>query len=492
MSSLIVLLPSSDVLAPGGWEATPMPFVQLGRNGETLRAGYAQFEALPKAGATVLVVAARDTLLLQAKLPPVTGPKLRRVLPNVVEEYLIGDAQRCHIAVGPLVPGTAEHCVAVIDRDWFAAIVERFVQAGHRRLRAVPLIHCIPSLDMPTLPPISPKPVEIAMPGERAVKVEMETEAAPIDFPPTPPATLDALAEEDRTAPTETTSSALIVRRISIDATPAQAQSPGGEWVELALRQGALGFGMSVNAAQLDATLIELAQRGLLATYALAVECVVEPGFAVDVAPATAALGGEPQQDAERVPSIHVLPLATVVREASTCRFDLCQFEFANAGRSRPGAAGLKPWRIALGFMAASLLVSLVALNVQWLQLRQRRDALNQQMTQLVKTAFPGTSIVLEPQQQMTMELTRLRGVAGELRSDDYLALAAALAHALSPVPSSAIAELNYSGGALEVTFKAGTDIDEDGLKRRLANNGLSAQEDDEKWTLKPAPSGPR
>ena len=120
MSSLIVLLPSSDVLAPGGWEATPMPFVQLGRNGETLRAGYAQFEALPKAGATVLVVAARDTLLLQAKLPPVTGPKLRRVLPNVVEEYLIGDAQRCHIAVGPLVPGTAEHCVAVIDRDWLS------------------------------------------------------------------------------------------------------------------------------------------------------------------------------------------------------------------------------------------------------------------------------------------------------------------------------------------------------------------------------------
>src|SRR5471032_1758813 len=124
MSSLIVLLPSSDALAPRGWEATPMPFALLDRKGAALRAGSALLDALPKADVTVLVVAARDTLLLNAKLPPVTGPRLRRVLPNVVEEYLIGDAQRCHIAVGPLVPGTAEHCVAVIDRDWFAAIVE--------------------------------------------------------------------------------------------------------------------------------------------------------------------------------------------------------------------------------------------------------------------------------------------------------------------------------------------------------------------------------
>jgi hypothetical protein len=54
IASLIVLLPSSDMLAAGGWEATPMPFALLGRKGEMLRAGHARFDALPQAGETAL------------------------------------------------------------------------------------------------------------------------------------------------------------------------------------------------------------------------------------------------------------------------------------------------------------------------------------------------------------------------------------------------------------------------------------------------------
>jgi general secretion pathway protein L len=515
MSSLIVLLPSSDALAPGGWEATPMPFALLGRKGEALRTGRTPFEGLPKAGQTILVVAARDTLLLNAQLPQVTGLRLRRALPNVVEEHLIQDAQRCHIAIDPVVLDSGERCLAVIDRDWFASILAGFAEAGHRRIRAVPLIHCLPAIE-----PLSAKGGN----GELATATDVQAaqKATGTSATKTKPAPAQKVAEEamaavealyaegsaeepaaaseaeDDVAHTAATASVLIVRRGGGESSLAQASMGGGEWVELALRQGALGFGISVNAAQLDATLDELAQRQPLAVYSLAIDMdakadVVRPdgGIEPDAAAVPSSTGGSLDRSAAGSLAERPLPMANVASMALACRFNLCQFEFANTGRTRPGEGGLKPWRVAVGFLAASMLVSIVALNVQWFQLRHKRDALTEQMTQLVKGVFPNVTIVLEPHDQMTRELTRLRADAGEVGKNDFLPLASGLAHALSPIPSTSIAEMNYSGGALDVTFKPGTEIDEDGLKRRFAANGLSAHEDDGKWIVKPAQSKP-
>ncbi|HEY3599388.1 MAG TPA: type II secretion system protein GspL, partial [Paraburkholderia sp.] len=58
-------------------------------------------------------------------------------------------------------------------------------------------------------------------------------------------------------------------------------------------------------------------------------------------------------------------------------------------------------------------------------------------------------------------------------------------------LPSSAIAGLDYSGSALDLTFKPGTTVDGDGLTRRLAAQSLSAQEDNGKWTIKSGQAGP-
>jgi general secretion pathway protein L len=460
-ASLIVLLPSSDLIAPAGWPATPMPFALLGRKSEMLRAGHAPFDALPQAGETVLIFAARDTLMLHTKVPPVTGPRLRRVLPNIVEEHLIQEAQRCHVAVDPVLP-TPEadlRCLAVIDREWFTSVLGRFAAAGHRRVRAVPLIRCIP------LPEVTP----LAEPEDVASEAE-----APV------PSIADAVADD--TVPAA--ASVLIVRRQSgqsVDGafaeTETETEEDRSEWVELALRQDSLGLGMSVKAAQLDTTLAELAQRQPLEVYALTLDEDGEPSHAV--VPAT--LAGQ-----------RTLPLARVARAALACRFNLCQFELANPGGNHAAAAGLKPWRVSLGLLAASVVVSIVALNVQWWQLRHRRDALETQMTQMVQTAFPGTAMVLGPHEQMTLDLARLRGTAGQLRADDFLTLAASLAHALGPIPSLAIAEIDYNGGSLEVSFKPGTEIDEGGFKGRLATNGLSVEEEDGKWKLRSAPSRPR
>jgi general secretion pathway protein L len=189
---------------------------------------------------------------------------------------------------------------------------------------------------------------------------------------------------------------------------------------------------------------------------------------------------------------IEGLPWERVAREALACRFNLCQFAFAHAGRVRPGEGGLRRWRVALGFAGAAVVVSIVAVNVQWFQLRHRRDALNTEMMQLVKEALPGATVVLDPHEQMAAELKRMRQAGGELRPDDFLALAAALSRALPPLPSTALAGLDYSDGALDVTFRPGTEMDEDALTRRLATQGVSALEDNGKWTLKSARPGPR
>lgn len=477
MLNLIVLLPSSDVLGPAGWDATPLPFSLLGRNGEALQTGQALFDSLPQGDATVLVVAARDTLLLNAKLPPVGGPRLQRVLPNVVEEHLIRDSQGCHIAIDPSPLDSDERCLAVVDREWFAAVLDRFSRAGHRRLRAVPLIHCIP-LQEEGFPQRA---------GEVLTELTAEESGAgPVgDTPENGPDDVSA-------ALSDAVASVLIVRRDRLD----EAMADHGDWIELAIRQGALGFGMSVNATKLDVTLAELAQRQPLVVYSLQTEPASgprrEPGAGADDEATPRADGVLHPKGRGVVWVERRLAFATVATAALACRFDLCQFDLAHAGRNRPGVEGLKPWRVALGFVGASLLVSIVALNVQWFELRHRRDALNAQMTALVKSAFPETTVVLDPHAQMASQLARLAQRTGELRGDDFLVLTAELARALGPIPSASLAELNYSEGAVEVTFKTGTEIDEDGLKRRLAANGLSVQEDNGKWLLKSAQSRPQ
>ena len=102
MSTLIVLLPPREPAVPlQEWQWPELPFALFDKDGHTQRAGRAALALLPHAASTVLVVAARDVLLLAATVPPLKGPKLRQALPNVIEDQLIQDPQSCHIALDP-------------------------------------------------------------------------------------------------------------------------------------------------------------------------------------------------------------------------------------------------------------------------------------------------------------------------------------------------------------------------------------------------------
>lgn len=64
-----------------------------------------------------LIADARDVNLIEAKLPPLSGARLKQALPNVTEEFLLQDVSRCLLAPGPVIDDD-RRLVAVIDREW--------------------------------------------------------------------------------------------------------------------------------------------------------------------------------------------------------------------------------------------------------------------------------------------------------------------------------------------------------------------------------------
>lgn len=456
MSTLIVLLPPRDPAVPSQeWQLPEMPFVLLDKSGRKERAGRAALAFLPRASTTVLIVAARDLLMLAATLPPLKGPRLRQALPNIVEDYLIQDAQTCHIALDPQALADGKRMLAVIDRGWFRFIVEAFNAAGHRSLRAVPVTRCLP-MPVAAAPAQEPALAE----GVAAGLGSNEPGAVrPGDLPPVEPLVAAVLGTVAQTAPA-------ILADVAITVTPEPTLVDTTEpRVELALARGALGEGLAVPLSALGTTLAALAGDASVSAYELA-------GLP----------GGEPTLAGEAVPvhGLHVgvapLPFETLAHNALACRFDLCQFEF----ESRPwrlDRATLRRLRLPIGLAVAALIVAVIGANVQWMMLARERDALNAQMTDLLLNAFPKTTVVLDPASQMTTQLERLRVAAGELSPDDFLSLAARVDRSLGAVPVNGIAALDYRDRRLEVKFKPDVKPDP-AFGQRLAQNGLSGEID--------------
>ncbi|CAL8472510.1 MULTISPECIES: type II secretion system protein GspL [unclassified Caballeronia] len=445
MSTLIVLLPPRDpAVRSEEWHLPDMPFLLLDKRGEPQRIGRSALGLLPRASATVLIVAARDTLLLAASLPPLKGPRLRQALPNVVEDQLIQDPQTCHIAVDPVALADGKRVVAVIDRGWFRFVLGAFSGAGHRNVKAVPAMRCLPA--------------PVAAPVEEGKEAE-ETEAPPTPF------IAGLLGQVVSTAP------ALIGEL----AAPSPATF-GAPRIEIAIARGeraALGEGLALPADSIPATLAALAGDHPATLYSLSDLPGDEPRLSGSRNAAAAVAGALP------------LTFEALARNAVASRFDLCQFEFA-AQPWRLDRATMRRLRVPIALVAASIVVSIIGVNVQWLQLSRQRDAISAQETELLLNAFPKTTVVLDAPDQMSRNLDRLRVASGELSPSDFLSLADGLARSLGPVPVNGVAGLDYRDRRLEVTFKPETKVDPD-LTKRLAANGLNGAIDSNtgKWTIR-------
>jgi general secretion pathway protein L len=466
LSTLIVLMPPRDpAVHSQEWQLPELPFVLLDKTGHTQRAGRGALALLPRASVTILLVAARDLLMVPAAVPPLKGPRLRQALPNVVEDQLIQDPQTCHLALDPQALPDGRQVVAAIDRGWFRFLVEGFTAAGHRNLRAVPLARCLPL-------PEAAQPAEPAEATQSTQAAETagstgspaSTTAAASAPSPAEPLTVCVLGPAMSTAPT----------LLLAGAAPDLTMSAPAAALELVIARGATAQGFAVPAASAAATIAALAGSAPVTLYALT------------------GLPGEPSSSAAKawatvLPGAQPLTFEALARRALACRFDLCQFEFASQPW-RLDRATLRRLRWPIAFLAASLVIAIVGANLQWLMLSRQRDAMETQMTELLLNTFPKTTVVLDPAGQMARQLQQLRIAAGEPSADDFLALSDGLARALGPVPPNAIAALDYHDRRLDVTFKPGANVDA-GLTARLARNGLEGTQDSSsgKWTIRSA-----
>jgi general secretion pathway protein L len=444
LSTLIVLLPPRDpAVRSDEWQLPDLPFMLLDKRGEPQRTGRAALGLLPRANATVLIVAARDTLLLAAAMPPLKGPRLRQALPNVVEDQLIQDPQTCHIAVDPVALADGRRVVAVIDRGWFRFVLDGFNHAGHRNIKAVPAMRSLPV-------PAAPESAEPLEEGEA---------------PPPSPFVAGLLGHVVSVAPS-------LIGEIAAPAALSAAPR-----IEIAIARGeaaALGEGLALPEESIAATLDALSGIHPVYVYSL----VDMPGDEPRLSAARGAV-------ANHVPGALPVAFEALARNAIASRFDLCQFEF-EAQPWRLDRTTIRRLRVPVALVAASIIVSIIGVNVQWLQLSRQRDAIAAQETELLLNAFPKTTVVLDAPGQMTTNLDRLRTASGELSPSDFLSLADGLARSLGPVPVNGIAGMDYRERHLEVTFKPETKVDPD-LSKRLSANGLNGAIDTNtgKWTIR-------
>jgi general secretion pathway protein L len=464
LSTLIVLLPPRDPAVPSQeWQLPELLFVLLDKSGRTQRAGRAALALLPRASSTVLMVAARDLLMMPATLPPLKGPRLRQALPNIVEDQLIQDPQTCHIALDPQPLGKGRHLLAIIDRGWFRFICEAFAAAGHRSVRAVPVTRCLPA------PPLTAAATEVA-----AVLAEAEATAAPAALKPAAAAKLAAGLPIEPPSPVVAAVLGAVVSTapaLLLEAAPESSTTP----VELAIARGRQGEGLALPASAVNSTLEALSGAAPITLYQLTEVPGSEPGMGSG---AQARLAGQ-------VKGAQPLPFEKLARRALECRFDLCQFEFASQPW-RLDRATLRRLRFPIVLAIAALVVAIIGVNVQWMVLAHQRDAINTQMTELLLNTFPKTTVVLDAPDQMSRQMQQLRVAAGELSPDDFLSLASGLARSLGPLPVNGLAALDYHDRRLDVTFKPEIKVDP-GLAQRLSVNGLSGAIDSNtgKWTIR-------
>jgi general secretion pathway protein L len=456
LSTLIVLLPPRDPAVPSQeWQLPELPFVLLDKSGRTQRAGRSALALLPRASSTVLMVAARDLLMMPATLPPLKGPRLRQALPNIVEDQLIQDPQTCHIALDPQPLGKGRHLLAIVDRGWFRFICEAFAAAGHRSVRAVPVTRCLPP------PPVAAAPLEDVEVAPEVLKPAAAAKlAAGLPIAPPSPVVAAVLGTVVSTAPA-------LLAEIAPDSSTTR--------VELAIARGMQGEGLAVPATAVNATLAALSGDAPVSLYLLTEVPGNEPG-----------MGSSAQAKlAAQVSGTRPLPFEQLARRALECRFDLCQFEFATQPW-RLDRATLRRLRLPALLAAAAVVVAIVGANVQWMMLAHQRDAINTQMTELLLNTFPKTTVVLDAPDQMSRQMQQLRVAAGELSPDDFLSLAAGLARSLGPVPVNGIAALDYHDRRLDITFKPEIKVDP-GLAQRLSVNGLSGAIDSNtgKWSIR-------
>ncbi|MCU6433143.1 type II secretion system protein GspL [Undibacterium sp. Jales W-56] len=140
-STLYILLPSKvTAQATADWTHSPRPFAALSANGTIEQQGCQTLSQLKptlmQVRQVVLLLAAGDVSLLQAKVPPMAASKLRMSLPNLLEDQLSTEASEVILQPVSIVDGICT--VAAVDKAWMESVNRTLLAFGAKKVHAYP------------------------------------------------------------------------------------------------------------------------------------------------------------------------------------------------------------------------------------------------------------------------------------------------------------------------------------------------------------------
>ena len=120
-------------------------------------------------------------------------------------------------------------------------------------------------------------------------------------------------------------------------------------------------------------------------------------------------------------------------------------------------------WRWPVLLMTLLMSLNVIALYLQWWQLKNEGNAIRASMTRMYQTAFPDEHVIVDPLTQLQQKISAIHQAKGEVAPDDFLMLTAILAEALNKASVSSgneknnvVAALDYRNAALQVRFRPG------------------------------------
>jgi hypothetical protein len=102
--------------------------------------GIGTTDSMPYADQALVLMPTLDVRLIEAKVPLANAKKLQQILPNLVEEYLLGGAEALAVQAFPPIPGrpALQRTLALIDRAWYAWLTKQLEGLLCPRVRLIP------------------------------------------------------------------------------------------------------------------------------------------------------------------------------------------------------------------------------------------------------------------------------------------------------------------------------------------------------------------
>jgi hypothetical protein len=112
---------------------------------KTLDSGYSSIADMPVADFAIAIMAGQDVRLIELNLPLVNSKKLKQLLPNLIEDYLLASPSNYLLHILPPNDGAAAllRTVAVINKDWHERVSDTLTQLDVQSIQIVPETLCL-------------------------------------------------------------------------------------------------------------------------------------------------------------------------------------------------------------------------------------------------------------------------------------------------------------------------------------------------------------